>query len=312
MDNLTLRRYRVSDASAVSALFRRIYGDHYAQPHVYLPCMFSQNHKEGRWHSLVAVDNQQIRGHATLFRELSRSASKGTRTAELALSVVDPDTRGQNIATRLGQKLLIHAQALDCHSVTIKQVTQHPYTQRMASSLGFHSTGLLPDYVASPFGELNRETVVLGFQSIDGYQRPLPALVWPEDCRELMHYLSAAFGTEETQPAWKHPRMSFDHSSGRYDVNIKELDASLLDQLRQLPAHWLISLRLRLAKGFTDAMQQLSTLGFAFTGVAPDDRSEGWLALFHRGYGARKLTLHCPHMQRLHDRAQQQAGLIEG
>lgn len=54
MDNLTLRSYRSADAGAVSRLFREIYGEHYVQPHVYLPLMINQNHGDGTWHSLVA------------------------------------------------------------------------------------------------------------------------------------------------------------------------------------------------------------------------------------------------------------------
>jgi predicted N-acetyltransferase YhbS len=304
MDKMTLRRYRASDAPAVSCLFREIYGEHYPRPDVYLPCVISQNHSAGRWHSMVAVQGEKVRGHATLFRDSSINRSRKTSIAELALAIVHPDTRGQNIATRLGEKLLIHAQALDCRGVTIKQVTQHTYTQRMACGLGFYSTGLLLDYAASPYGEPVRESVVIGFQSIDGYQRPLPALTWPEDCRELMLHLSATFGTQESEAQWKGPKVHFDHAWGRYDVRIKELDANLLGQLRQLPTNWLISLRLRLTQGFATAIQQLSALDFVFTGVAPDDRGEGWLALFHRGYRSQQLLLNCPHMQHLHDQAQ--------
>jgi len=300
MDTTIIRRYRVADAPAVSRLFEEIYGVHYPQPHVYLPWMISQNHSDGRWHSLVAVVNEHICGHATLFRQSGRTA-----LAELALTVVHPDTRGQNIATQLGQQLLIHAQALDCRGVTIKQVTHHPYTQRMAAGLGFHSCGLLPDYAPSPFGGTGRETIVVGHCSIDGYRRPLPALAWPQDCRELMSRLEAVFGTTDHTVPWKGPKIRFDHVSGRYDLLLKALDDNLLEQLGQLPAHWLISIRLRLAQGFSSALRKLADAGFAFTGIVPDDHSDGWLALFHRGYQASTLSLHCPHMQNLQDQAQQ-------
>jgi predicted N-acetyltransferase YhbS len=300
-DGVLLRRYRQDDALSVSQLFREIYGDHYVQPHVYLPSMLSQNHCDGRWHSLVAEVGGQIRGHATLQRS-TPSRRPDSHTVELALSVVHPDTRGQHIATRLGQQLLIHAQALDYRGVTIKQVTQHPYTQRMADALGFVSTGLLPDYVASPFGEGPRESIVIGFRSIDGHQRPIPALTWPQSCRELMQHLSAALGTRAGEAPWKGPKMRVEHCSGRYEIVLRVLDDDLFAQFRQLPQAWLISLKLRLAEGFAQAVEKLSSLGFSFTGIAPEDRGDGWLALFHRGQQPRKLQLHCPHMQRLHDR----------
>jgi GNAT superfamily N-acetyltransferase len=300
MDNVTLRSYRRTDAGAVSRLFREIYGDHYVQPHVYLPLMINQNHGDGRWHSLVAESGKKILGHATLCR------NSGSHTAELALSVVHPSTRGQNIATQLGTRLLIHAQALGCHGVTIKQVTQHAYTQRMADRLGFCSTGLLLDYVPSPFGEPLPETIVIGFTAIDGYRRPLPALPWPPGCRDFMEHLSGVYGTQEKEPLWVGPPIHVEQCSGRYEVLLKKLDSCLLKQLRQLPRHWMISIRLRLATGFASAVDSLSAMGFIFTGIAPNDRCAGWLALFHRGYRPRTLELRCPHIQRLHDQAQQQ------
>ncbi|MCF5704405.1 GNAT family N-acetyltransferase [Pseudomonas syringae] len=302
MDTVTLRNYRSTDAVAVSRLFRAVYGDHYVQPHVYLPYMISQNHDDGRWHSLVAVSGKKILGHATLFR------NAGSPIAELALSVVHPATRGQNIATRLGQQLLIHAQALGCRGVTIKQVTHHAYSQKMADRLGFHSTGLLPDYAPSPFGEVLPESIVMGFRAIDDYERPLPSLDWPASCADFMQQMCNEFGTRKTPSPWVGPTMHFDQRSGRYDMVLKQLSSAVLQQLRQLPAHWMVSIRLRLAEGFAGALHSLSMAGFTFTGIVPDDRSEGWLALFHRDYVPRQLQLHCARMQQLQDQIQQRFG----
>ncbi|MFJ2486585.1 GNAT family N-acetyltransferase [Pseudomonas sp. NPDC087639] len=301
MEQLILRNYRETDATAVSQLFRQVYGDHYVQPHVYLPHLISQNHADKRWHSLVAVVGQQIRGHATLFRDTN------SYTAELALSAVHPDTRGQNIATRLGQQLLAHAQALGCHDVSIKQVTHHPYTQRMATTLGFHNTGLLPDYVPSPFGSPAPESIVLGCRVIDGYQRPLPRQTWPASCRAFMQHLCRVFGTQEQMIQWRGPAIQLEQHANRHDMRIKELDPVLLKQIRRLPQHWLISIRLGLSQHFARDLDRLAAIGFVFTGLAPVDGNEGgWLALFHRGMHPRALALHCPNMQRLHDQMQLQ------
>lgn len=296
MASVTLRTYRDSDASAVTGLFRKVYGDCYVQPQIYLPRMISQNHTAGRWHSLVAVADDQLLGHATLVRV------KGSCMAELALTVVDPDTRGQSIATRLSQQLLIHAQALGCQGVTIKQVTHHDYTQRMAARLGFHNIGVLPDYARSPYGEPEPVTLLIGYQPIDGYQRALPALPWPAGRRDFMLLQCAIFGTQSTASPWIGAPVHLEQHGDRYEGTFKELDASLLAQLQRLPAHWMISIRLRLAEGFDIVEYTLSNLGFVFTGLAPDDRGGGWLALFHRGFRRRSLQMHCPHMQQVHDR----------
>ncbi|MEG0063762.1 MAG: GNAT family N-acetyltransferase [Pseudomonas sp.] len=301
MEPLILRNYRASDATAVSRLFREVYGDLYVQPHVYLPQMINQNHAHQRWYSLVAVVDGQIRGHAALFRDT------GACTAELALSAVHPDARGQNIATRLSQQLLTHAQALGCHDVSIKQVTHHPYTQRMAANLGFHNTGLLPDYVPSPFGSSTPESIVVGCRIIDGYQRPLPRQTWPSAYRSFMEHLCDVFGTQEQRFYWRGPAIQLEQHTNRYDILLKALRPDLLEQLRGLPQQWLVSIRLGLSPQFTCDLNRLAAIGFVFTGLAPVEGKEGgWLALFHRGYRRGKLELHCPQMQQLHDQAQQQ------
>ncbi|MFJ2479017.1 GNAT family N-acetyltransferase [Pseudomonas sp. NPDC087598] len=301
MEPLILRNYRDTDAAAVSQLFRKVYGDLYVQPHVYLPHMISQNHADKRWHSLVAVCAGEICGHATLFRETN------ARTAELALSVVHPDTRGQNVATRLSQHLLTHAQALGCQSVLIKQVTHHPYTQRMAINLGFHNTGLLPDYVPSPFGSAVPESIVLGCYAIDGYRRPLPRQNWPASYQEFMQHLCRVFGTKKQKFRWHGAAVQLEKHADRYDMLLKKLRPGLLRQLRELPRQWLISLRLRLSRHFAWDLSRLNAIGFVFTGLAPmEGKGGGWLALFHRGYQLREMTLTCPYMQQLHDQAQQE------
>ncbi|VVN99794.1 hypothetical protein PS718_02566 [Pseudomonas fluorescens] len=301
MAPLMLRNYRESDATAVSQLFRQVYGDRYVQPHVYLPQIINQNHADKRWHSLVAVLEDQICGHATLVR------GRGSHTAELALSVVHPDSRGLNIATRLGQQLLTHAQALGCHDVLIKQVTHHPFTQKMAGNLGFHNTGVLPDYVPSPFGCPEPESIVLGCRIVEGYQRPLPRQTWPASCRDLMQHLSDVFGTQTQTVRWRGAAIELEQHSNRYDVRLKTLRPDLLKQLRSLPQQWLISIRLQLSQHFACDLNRLTASGFAFGGLAPVEGQEGgWLALFHRGYRLRELELHCPHMQQLQDQAQRQ------
>lgn len=301
MQALILRNYRDSDATAVSQLFRKVYGDLYVQPHVYLPHMISQNHADKRWHSLVAVVGEDICGHATLFRETN------ARTAELALCVVHPETRGQNIATRLGQHLLTHAQALGCQSVLIRQVTHHPYSQRMAINLGFDNTGFLPDYVPSPFDSSTPESLVLGCYAIDGHQRPLPRQIWPAAYRDFMQQLCRVFGTKKQTFRWHGAAIQLEKHADRYDMRLKKLRPGLLKQLSELPRQWLISLRLRLSRHFAWDLNRLNAIGFVFTGLVPmEDRGGGWLALFHRGFRLREMRLTCPYMQQLHDQAQQE------
>ena len=298
MSNLVYRRYQPGDAHAVSHLFRVVYGDHYVQPDVYLPNMISQHNACGRWTSMLAVDGQRVLGHAALCNDTL------TDTTELALCVVHPAAQKQNIATNLSRELLMQAGSPGFNSVLIKQVTHHPYTQRMAQSIGFHSTGLLPDYVPSPFAESLPESIVIGCFVAQGNSRALPEIQWPESCRGLMQRLSAVFGTSRaaTSPASIPLHIGQHHQ--RYAIAVHRLSNRLLEQLSALPRHWLISVKLALSRHFAEDLHRLTMRGFTFTGLMPTPGHDGWFALFHRGAQPRHLNLHCPDMQQLHDDVQ--------
>ncbi|MET0848403.1 MAG: GNAT family N-acetyltransferase [Pseudomonas sp.] len=295
MSHLIFRRYRPSDARAVSQLFREVYGDHYVQPDVYLPNMINQHIIDGCWKSMLAVDDVRVLGHAALCREVA------PQIAELALSVVHPAAQGHSIATRLGRELLLQAGPSGFTSVLIKQVTHHPYTQRMAANIGFHSTGVLPDYVPSPFADPHPETIVMGCHVVEGHARPLPDIPWPERYRGFMQHLCSLFGTHPLTPAQPSMPVQIKQHHQRIDLVIHHLSKRLLEQVRQLPGHWMISTRLAMSQHFAEDLHSLTMLGFAFTGLMPASTSEGWFALFHRGAQPRSLNLHCPYMQQLHD-----------
>lgn len=304
MSQLIFRRYQPSDAQAVSQLFREIYGDHYARPDIYLPTMINQHNTEGRWQSVVAVDGKHVLGHAALCLD-ARSL-----TAELALMAVHPAAQRQNVATLLGSQLIERSESLKLKSLSIKQVTHHPYIQRMAEKIGFHSTGLLPDYIASPLTEPLRETMVLGCHMNEGHERPLPDTPWPESCRAFMQYLCSVFGTHQGMAPCLPLPVQIEQHHERFEILIQRLNKHLLDQIRHLPKRWLISAKLELSWHFAEDLSNLSALGFTFTGLMPTPYSQGWFALFHRGAEPRHLELHCPHMQRLHDDLQQNGNTL--
>ena len=305
MSNLVYRRYQPGDAHAVSQLFHTVYGDYYVQPDVYLPNMISQHNADGRWTSMLAVDGQRVLGHAALCNDTLAD------TTELALSVVHPCAQRQNLATNLSRELLIQAGSQGFNDVMIKQVTHHPYTQRMAQSIGFHSTGLLPDYVPSPFAEPLPETIVIGCYVAQGNSRALPDIPWPESCRRFMQRLSAVFGTSQAEsPPLSIPLHIRQHHQ-RYAIAIHRLNERLLDQLSGLPGHWLIPVKLVLSRHFSEDLHRLTGRGFTFTGLMPAPRDHGWFALFHRGVQPRNLNLQCPDMQQLHDDVQRNIGALD-
>ncbi len=97
MSHVVIRPFRPSDSADTCELFRRVYGDHYVSPDVYMPQMICQHNLQGRWHSLVAMIDDRVVGHAALCRQLL-----ATQDAELALVAVDPDSQGGQIATAAG------------------------------------------------------------------------------------------------------------------------------------------------------------------------------------------------------------------
>jgi GNAT superfamily N-acetyltransferase len=305
MSALVYRRYQPGDATAVSQLFRQIYGEYYPRPDVYLPNMISQQNANGQWFSMLAVDGERVLGHAALCRDLLSD------TPELALSVVHPAARGQRIATQLGRRLLLQANAQQNKNVLIKQVTHHSHTQRMAHSIGFHSTGLLPDYAPSPLTTPLLETIVIGCYLAEGHRRPLPDIQWPESCRRLMQRLCDVFGTYRATALPAPMPLQIRQHYQRHVVVIQRLSDALLDQLRSLPGHWLISAKVELSRHFVEDLHRLSILGFTFSGLMPALHSNGWFALFHRGAQPRHLSLHCPDMQQLHDNLQRNVRALD-
>jgi predicted N-acetyltransferase YhbS len=99
MNNLLIRPFQPADSVSTCELFRRVYGDHYVSPDVYMPQMICQHNLQERWHSLVAVTGDRVVGHAALCRH-----AKASLDAELALIAVDPDLQGRHIASRPGAR----------------------------------------------------------------------------------------------------------------------------------------------------------------------------------------------------------------
>lgn len=302
MSSLIIRPFRSTDSNSTCELFRRVYGDHYVSPDVYMPQMICQHNLLGRWHSLVAVMGDRVVGHAALCRQ-----GNANQDAELALVAVDPVVQGRQIATRLGQHLVDGSRALGLARLSIKQVTSHPYSQRLAQRLGFHDVGLLPDFVPSPFATDQAETIVIGCQVVSGQYQPLPSLQWPAPYRWLMSSLESTFGTHpDENPAAIQP-LRISHLPGRIDIVAGRVDGCLVEQLQRLPVHWPLSVRLELSRYFCADYRLLMAAGFFFTGIMPIDTAQGWQALFHRVAQPRGLDLQSSSMQRLHDKWQASA-----
>jgi GNAT superfamily N-acetyltransferase len=274
-----VREYRPDDAAGVSALFRAVYGEHYVYADVYLPSQIQKRNESGQWRSAVAVRDGRLLGHATLWLD---AATPGH--AELALNAVHPDAQGLGIASLLGRHLRATANDLNIALLTIKQVCSHPKSQYVAQALGFHTTALLLDYVDSPFGRPEPESIVLGCLPLQ--PRPLPWLNWPEPWREWLATLQLSFGEGLAAPVGADlPDFAMARYGKRLELVAQEPTEARLAEIAALPSSQLVYLKLPATAQALALRPQLERDSFRFGGLLPAVFG-GWQLLWLRGVGA--------------------------
>ncbi|AAQ61980.1 putative N-acetyltransferase YhbS [Chromobacterium violaceum] len=287
------RDYQPSDAADISALFRAVYGDHYVYADVYLPSQIQQRNASGQWRSAVAVRDGRLLGHATLWLDPARPGQ-----AELALNAVHPDARGQGIASLLGRHLRAAAADLGIPLLTIKQVCSHPQSQYVARALGFHNTALLLDYVDSPFGKPEPESIVFGCLPLK--PRPLPKLAWPPEWEAWLAPLRLAFGEKEGSPASLGlPGLALARHGQRLELAAQQPTEARLAEIAALPAGQLIYLKLPAAAETLARRRQLESAGFRFGGLLPA-ASGGWQLLWLRGLSGQDIRFCDEQAERLY------------
>lgn len=289
---VSVRDYQATDAEQVSALFRTVYGEHYVYPDVYLPSRIHAHNVSGAWRSAVAVRDGQLLGHATLWRDAMQPG-----LAELALNVVHPDARGQRIASRIARHLRATAEQLGVGMMTIKQVCSHPRSQHVALALGFRSTALLIDYVESPFGKAERESIVVGCLPLRAW--PLPRLDWPAPWHEWLDGLLEVFG--EAPPVPDNAAMDFTltRNGMRVVLEASRISDVQIDEIASLPARSLLDLILPATTENLAYTPALMRSRFRFGGLLPAAHG-GWRLLWLREREPRKLHLCDRHAERLY------------
>ncbi|GLR09808.1 GNAT family N-acetyltransferase [Mixta theicola] len=285
---MVVRDFKAGDAQNISMLFRVIYGERYVYPDVYQPNMICQRNTQGEWYSAVAELGGVIVGHAALLLH----PGKG-KMAELAMCVVDPAIRHRGVATALGKYLCKVAHTLGLDTLTIKIVSSHPYTQRLAKALGFYSTALLRDYVPTPFEQAGRESVILGVLPLK--PRPIPLNLLDYRHNGWIALLAEKFGAARLPAAGATviPAVEFTASGGRLDVTLNNMTLKILKEIERQPFNELIHLRARIDVAFLSLLPWLYRAGYKDMGLAPAEEGQ-WFWLLQRGYNPRQLKLHCP------------------
>ncbi|WP_063553364.1 GNAT family N-acetyltransferase [Burkholderia territorii] len=288
-----VRGYQPTDATDVSELFRTVYGEYYVYADVYLPSQIQQRNASGQWHSAVAVREGHLLGHAALWVDAARP-----RQAELALSVVHPNARGQGIASLLGRHLRSVATDLGIALLTIKQVCSHPQSQYLAQSLGFHNTAILLDYVDSPFGQPEPESIVLGCLPLQIW--PLPRLNWPEAWREWLATLYMGLGEGEAACSNSDlPDLALARHGQRLELVVQQPTEARLAEIATLPSSQLIYLKLPATVETLARKPQLERDNFRFGGLLPE-AAVGWQLLWIRRPCRRQIHFSDEQAQRLY------------
>jgi len=295
---IEIRDFHPDDAEGVAALFREIYGARYVYPEVYLPSFIRARNASGAWHSAVACRAGQVVGHVALL------VKPGVpQYAEIGLAVVRPAATGSQAGVRICRHLLDHARRAGMRMLTAMLVCSHVQSQRLAPPLDFGTTGLLLDYLPSPFGARRRESYVLCCRALAAC--PLPDIAWPAACRPWLDPILARHGVIDIRKMALPPlspafAMRMTHDEHLLAVTLDDIRDATLDEVAHLPAERARLVRLRAGPGLPEAMARLARIGLRHTGVMPAPEG-GWYWLMQDGFRAEEVQLLCPQAQAIFD-----------
>ena len=282
---IVIRNFLPDDADGISELFREVYGERYVYSDLYVPTLIEWNNAQHHWHSVVAVKNNCIIGHAALWLH-------DASCAELAMFATHPEARHRGIATKLGMHLCHEARKQQLSTLTIKMVCSHPHSQRLAEKLGFHTTALLRDYVVSPFKPDDRESVMLGVQALQ--PRPVPQIEKISGQHPWLSLLGIQFGNTQPLPLIQTALpLDITDIGDRIEATLYQTTRRVIDEIIRLPHGRLVYLRIRFNSTLAEALPTLYRAGFRDMGLTPDNKG-GWFWLFQRGFRRHSLQLCCP------------------
>jgi GNAT superfamily N-acetyltransferase len=297
---LLFRRFQVDDAQQVSELFAQVYGPRYVYPEVYLPSVIARKNAGGCWYSVVVEQDGRIVGHAALM-----SAVPDAWCAELALMVVSPGAIGRGIGLRLARMLCNHATQAGIGMVFAMLVISHSQTQRMAAPLGFFTTGLLLDYLPSPFVGGGRESYVLSCLALKA--RPLPDINWPAGASPWIADVLAQLGTYPVAMPPADAGIGIGSALAPLEVRcdgelivltMPDADGHALAEAVRLPPQRRRLVRLGISDALDAATSQLCRAGYRHVGLIPDVDG-GWRWLMQAGFSTDPLPLHCAQAARI-------------
>jgi anti-sigma regulatory factor (Ser/Thr protein kinase) len=131
----TIRRLRPDEATQVSQLIYRAYGNSYLNDDVYYPERVAALNASGAIISFVAVGaDGRLAGHYALERDQPGPVAEGGQ------AVVDPAHRGRGLLDRMKDAALAEARRIELVGVFADAVTAHTRTQQSDLKHGAHLT----------------------------------------------------------------------------------------------------------------------------------------------------------------------------
>ena len=136
---ITVRLMEPEDSVNLSRCVYRCYGYTYANDDIYLPEKMREFIESGLQISHVALSHEnEVIGHVAV-----RRVSPDSLLGERVQAVVDPRYRGHGLLKKLDISSSDYAKEKGIYGVYSEAVTVHPYSQKVAISIGACETGVL-------------------------------------------------------------------------------------------------------------------------------------------------------------------------
>ncbi len=124
----------------VSRCVYKTYGYGYIHSFFYQSDQLAATNREGRFCSIVAVDDRNgvVMGHCGL-----KPSFPGSKSAEIASTCVKPEYRGQDVMNDMSVFRLNHAKKLGFKTLYSHMVAPHPASQKASLKIGFREAAVV-------------------------------------------------------------------------------------------------------------------------------------------------------------------------
>ena len=288
---MEIKRLKAGDALAISACFRRVYGESYANEIFYDVERLADALVAGTLCSIGAVsESGQIVGH------MAMTVYPSARYAELGNTVVDPAARGEGLAWQIGSALTAWAIEKGYEGYLHYPTTDHHIMQQQSVKRGFE-TGLMLGYIpAETDGQVSNSSSPLRGAATIVFE-PLLSLthtetsVLPERFAQLIREMARACGvsrhwgaaaqTSDLEPSSRTRVSEFaKRDLARLDVERVGRDFEEIVEAFSLLSHACKQVDFRLIDDSIQYGTELaSELGFIFCGWMPGYRESDVLRL---------------------------------